>query len=71
MDDPYPSMLVTEVASTSSVTFFLVNSLILLVLLTLSALISGSEVAFFLLSKMISKRSKKKALVLAPKSFLY
>ncbi|TRX58471.1 gliding motility-associated protein GldE [Fulvivirga sp. M361] len=46
MDEP-PSLLLTEVLFRGDTLFFIVSGLVLLVLLILSALISGSEVAFF------------------------
>ena len=48
IDEP-PSYLLAEILS-SPMVFFTVNGLILVILLSLSALISGSEVAFFSLS---------------------
>ncbi len=46
IDEP-PSLLLTEVLFRGDTLFFIVSGLVLLVLLILSALISGSEVAFF------------------------
>lgn len=45
LDDPFPSVLLSALADQPS--FFLINSIVVLVLLGLSGLISGSEVAFF------------------------
>ncbi len=50
MDDPYPSLLLQIETLSVSPSYILVNSLIFLVLLLASALISGSEVAFFSLT---------------------
>ncbi len=49
-DDPYHSFLVADFSSLT-LDFYLVNGLIVGVLLFLSALVSGSEVAFFSLSE--------------------
>ncbi len=49
LDDPFPSVFLIYLADLP-VSFFLVNGLSILVLLFLSGLISGSEVAFFSLS---------------------
>ncbi|MEO9475434.1 MAG: gliding motility-associated protein GldE [Cyclobacteriaceae bacterium] len=49
LDDPYPSVLLATLVDLP-VSFYLVNGLGILVLLFLSGLISGSEVAFFSLS---------------------
>ncbi|MBV6645957.1 MAG: gliding motility-associated protein GldE [Cyclobacteriaceae bacterium] len=46
MDDPLPTILVA-VSSQLPASFFILNAIILVVLLALSGLISGSEVAFF------------------------
>ena len=51
MDDPYPSYLLIAQVSSYSFSYFLFNGLALLILLLGSALVSGSEVAFFSLSK--------------------
>ena len=51
MDDPYPSYLLIAQVSSFSFSYFLFNGLALLILLVGSALVSGSEVAFFSLSK--------------------
>lgn len=51
MDDPYPSYLLIAQVSSLSFSYFLFNGLALLILLIGSALVSGSEVAFFSLSK--------------------
>lgn len=52
IDEPYPELLYTlaEVVLSADALFYSVNGFILLALLLLSALISGSEVAFFSLS---------------------
>lgn len=53
IDDPEPgSLFLSMVLQNSSTLFYLVNSALLLILLMLSGLISGSEVAFFSLSPM-------------------
>lgn len=49
-DDPYPFSLLLTVLLNSEVVFFTVNGIILIILLLMSAMISGSEVAFFSLS---------------------
>ncbi|MEP0367875.1 MAG: gliding motility-associated protein GldE [Cyclobacteriaceae bacterium] len=49
LDDPYPTVLLATLVDLP-VSFYLVNGLGILVLLFLSGLISGSEVAFFSLS---------------------
>lgn len=49
-DDPLPAVLASLITDLPF-TFFLINGLVLLVLLVLSGLISGSEVAFFSLSR--------------------
>ncbi|WP_421763806.1 gliding motility-associated protein GldE [Ekhidna sp.] len=46
LDDPFPSVLLNMMAE-MPISFFLINGLVVLVLLGLSGLISGSEVAFF------------------------
>ena len=51
MDDPYPSYLLIAQVSSFSFSYFLFNGLALLILLVGSALVSGSEVAFFSLGK--------------------
>lgn len=51
MDDPYPSYLLIAQVPTLSFSYFLFNGLALILLLIGSALVSGSEVAFFSLSK--------------------
>ena len=50
MDDPYPSYHLLAQISIPSVSYLIVNGLIFIVLLIGSALVSGSEVAFFSLS---------------------
>lgn len=47
IDDPFPQALVLLDLATGSPLLYLVNGLILLILLMLSAMVSGSEVAFF------------------------
>ncbi len=47
MDDPYPSQLLLSAIINSDIVFYTINGLILFLLLILSGLISGSEVAFF------------------------
>lgn len=49
LDDPYPSVLLAQIESVP-VSFFLFNGLVLILLLVLSGLVSGSEVAFFSLT---------------------
>lgn len=51
MDDPYHSCLQLILLSANLVPFYVVSAFILVILLLLSALVSGSEVAFFSLSK--------------------
>jgi gliding motility-associated protein GldE len=51
MDDPYPSYLLIAQVPSLSFSYFLFNGLALLLLLVGSALVSGSEVAFFSLTK--------------------
>ncbi|GMQ31453.1 gliding motility-associated protein GldE [Algoriphagus confluentis] len=50
MDDPYPSYLVIAQIAELSPNYFLINGLVLIFLLICSALVSGSEVAFFSLT---------------------
>jgi putative hemolysin len=50
MDDPYPSLLLQVETLSVSPTYILINVLIFLLLLIASALISGSEVAYFSLT---------------------
>ncbi|WP_460541830.1 gliding motility-associated protein GldE [Echinicola sediminis] len=50
MDDPYPSILLLAEINQVSAGYILINSLIFLILLMASALVSGSEVAYFSLS---------------------
>ena len=47
MDDPYPSLLSIVELQPLSASYILINGLVFVFLLLLSALISGSEVAFF------------------------
>lgn len=49
-DEPYPFNLLLTILSTPEVIFFAANGIVLIILLFLSAMISGSEVAFFSLS---------------------
>ncbi len=51
MDDPYPSLLIaSNVASLSGEWFYILNGITIVLLLLTSALVSGSEVAFFSMS---------------------
>lgn len=50
MDDPYPSQLILAQIAEFSPSYYLINGLVLVFLLICSALVSGSEVAFFSLS---------------------
>ncbi|MBN7814517.1 gliding motility-associated protein GldE [Algoriphagus pacificus] len=50
MDDPYPSYQLLAQISDVSVSYLIINSLLFIILLIGSALVSGSEVAFFSLS---------------------
>ncbi len=50
MDDPYPSLHLLEQISQPSFGYLIVNGLFFIALLICSALVSGSEVAFFSLS---------------------
>jgi gliding motility-associated protein GldE len=50
MDDPYPSLELIGQISAPSASYLILNSLIFILLLICSALVSGSEVAFFSLS---------------------
>jgi putative hemolysin len=60
IDEPYPKILysIAEIVISADSAFYLINGAILLVLLFLSALISGSEVAFFSLSTEDLNRSR-------------
>ncbi|MBS9523335.1 gliding motility-associated protein GldE [Litoribacter ruber] len=49
-DDPYPSILLLAEALQASAGYIVINSFIFILLLIFSALVSGSEVAFFSLS---------------------
>ncbi len=51
MDDPYPSSLLFILLQSSAGTFYFFGGLTLAVLLLLSAMVSGSEVAFFSLTR--------------------
>lgn len=79
MDDPYPSYLVIAQIVELSPNYFLINGLVLIFLLICSALVSGSEVAFFSLSNddieelretNPSKGRKISALLAQPKTLL-
>ena len=50
MDDPYPSLELIGQINAPSASYLILNSLIFILLLICSALVSGSEVAFFSLS---------------------
>lgn len=50
MDDPYPSLELLGQINAPSASYLILNSLIFILLLIFSALVSGSEVAFFSLS---------------------
>src|SRR5690606_35319721 len=68
-DDPYPSMLLLAEIIEVSAGFWLINGLFFIVLLLFSALVSGSEAAFFSLSQqdlreLQSKADEKSQLVL-------
>lgn len=49
LDDPYPSILLAQLDSISP-SFFILNGLLLIILLGVSGLVSGSEVAYFSLT---------------------
>ncbi|WP_057937107.1 gliding motility-associated protein GldE [Algoriphagus resistens] len=79
MDDPYPSYHLLAQISSPSVSYLIINGLLFILLLIGSALVSGSEVAFFSLSnedlgnieEENSSRGKKVIrLVEAPKNLL-
>lgn len=59
MDDPYPSLLSFVEIQPVSIGYLLGNGLILILLLILSALASGSEVAFFSLNQNDLKNLKE------------
>src|SRR5690554_4998779 len=68
-DDPYPSMLLLAEIAEVSAGFWLINGLFFIALLVFSALISGSEVAFFSLTQqdlrdLQTKADEKSQLVL-------
>lgn len=68
-DDPYPSMLILAEIAQVSAGFWLINGLFLVTLLVFSALISGSEVAYFSLNQedlrdLQAKGDEKSQLVL-------
>ncbi|HET8859787.1 gliding motility-associated protein GldE [Marivirga sp.] len=51
MDDPFPStFLLVNIADNGNHWFYIINTLLMMFLLLMSALVSGSEVAFFSLS---------------------
>ncbi|MGM0943644.1 MAG: gliding motility-associated protein GldE [Bacteroidota bacterium] len=50
MDDPYPSLYLLAQINEPSMGYLLINGLLFVILLICSALVSGSEVAFFSLS---------------------
>ena len=50
MDDPYPSYYILAQITQPSVSYLVINGLLFILLLIGSALVSGSEVAFFSLS---------------------
>jgi putative hemolysin len=50
MDDPYPSQAILAQIAEFPTSYYLINGLVLVFLLICSALVSGSEVAFFSLS---------------------
>ena len=50
MDDPYPSYFIVAQITQPSVSYLVINGLVFILLLIGSALVSGSEVAFFSLS---------------------
>ena len=50
MDDPYPSYFILAQITEFSTSYYLINGLVLAFLLLCSALVSGSEVAYFSLS---------------------
>lgn len=51
MDDPYPSSYLFILLASNQITFYVVGGVVLFILLLMSALVSGSEVAFFSLSR--------------------
>ncbi len=51
MDDPYPGSFLFILLQANSVTFYTVTGFMLLILLFTSAMVSGSEVAFFSLTR--------------------
>ena len=51
VDDPYPSLALLALAQDISTPYLLVNGVVFIFLVILSALISGSEVAFFSLNE--------------------
>jgi len=50
MDDPYPSIILLAEVFQASAGYIMINGLIFIILLIFSALVSGSEVAYFSLS---------------------
>src|SRR5690554_3266811 len=68
-DDPLPSMMILAEIAQVSAGFWLINGLFLIILLFFSALVSGSEVAFFSLTQadlrdLQSGRDEKSQLVI-------
>src|SRR5690554_412433 len=68
-DDPLPSMMILAEIAEVSAGFWLINGLFLIILLFFSALVSGSEVAFFSLTQadlrdIQSGRDEKSQLVI-------
>jgi putative hemolysin len=51
LDDPYPSSILFILLQSSAATFYIIGGITLAVLLFLSAMVSGSEVAFFSLTR--------------------
>lgn len=70
MDDPYPSLYLLAQINEPSIGYLLINGLVFILLLIGSALVSGSEVAYFSLSNddllaLEEEDSKKSDLVIA------
>lgn len=61
MDDPYPSIILLAEINQVSVSYFILNALIFVLLLISSGLVSGSEVAFFSLNSEDLKNIQDKA----------
>lgn len=57
-EDPYPLFILLSALFDSQIIFYAVNSIVLIILLFLSAMISGSEVGFFSLSSEEISKSK-------------